>query len=256
MDNDDSTIGKILTRREAMGFLGGSTLATVIGGAVFSSSGTASASPVLRQTKAGAKIGQIVPCVLVSPAQTEGPFFVDEGLNRSDVRADVKANSKAREGMPLELVMNLIRVGAICNALEGATVDIWHCDAAGLYSDVRQNGTEGQKFLRGYQTSNSQGQVKFQTIYPGWYQGRTVHIHFKIRYQEGDRYHEFTSQLYFDDMVTDAVHSTGTYKGRGMRDLRNAHDGIYSQGGNKLMLALSKTKEGYRGQFNAGLVAA
>ena len=87
--------------------------------------------------------------------------------------------------------------------MAGAMVDICQCDAIGVYSDVRAtNGffnTGGQRFLRGYQVTDASGVAKFTTVYPGWYQGRSVHIHFKIRTNAGGRNAEFVSQLYFDD---------------------------------------------------------
>ena len=101
-------------------------------------------------------------------------------------------------------------------------MDIWHCDAHGLYSDVSDPrfDTQGKKFLRGYQTTDSNGVAKFITIYPGWYQGRAVHIHFKIRSGSGPVY-EFVSQLFFDDALSDQVYNQAPYDGRGARTPRN-----------------------------------
>jgi protocatechuate 3,4-dioxygenase beta subunit len=97
------------------------------------------------------------------------------------------------------------------------------CDALGQYSDVENN--VGRKFLRGYQGTGDNGSAQFQTIYPGWYRGRAVHTHYKIRtdpdFEQG---YEFTSQLYFDDALTDEVHSQEPYAERGERDLRNDDD--------------------------------
>ena len=119
---------------------------------------------------------------IVRPQLTEGPYFVDERLNRSDIRPDPTTGS-VEPGVPLVLRFNVSRVsGNSCAALAGAFVDIWHCDAAGNYSDISggagQGNTLGQKFLRGYQVTDSGGAVEFQTIYPGWYPGRATHIHF------------------------------------------------------------------------------
>jgi protocatechuate 3,4-dioxygenase beta subunit len=107
-------------------------------------------------------------CV-VTPALTEGPYFVDETLNRSDIRTD-PATGAARPGVPLDLTLALSQVGSSgCGALTGALVDMWHRDALGLYSDVPAQRTVGQQFLRGYQVSDASGRVRFTTIYPGWY---------------------------------------------------------------------------------------
>src|SRR5437870_5415445 len=114
-------------------------------------------------------------CVLTA-ALTEGPYFVDEKLNRSDIRTDPTTGAVSA-GTPLALAFNVSRVAnSACTPLTGAYLDVWHCDAAGVYSDV--SGTSsGRRFLRGYQITDAAGQAKFTTVYPGWYQGRAVHIH-------------------------------------------------------------------------------
>src|ERR1051326_51108 len=116
-------------------------------------------------------------CSLVpSPALTEGPYFVDEILNRSDITVDPVDNS-VQPGLPLALNINLKQVANCALVpLTGVYVDIWHCNAAGVYSDQAANNSVGRKFLRGYQASDRNGAVRFQTIFPGWYQGRAVHI--------------------------------------------------------------------------------
>jgi len=123
------------------------------------------------------------PSCFARPQQTEGPFFVEEELDRSDIRSDPRTGA-VRPGVPLRLTFNVSRMsGATCVPLAGAKVDLWHCDAAGRYSDARSRGSSsvGEKFLRGYQRTNAAGTARFLTIYPGWYGGRTVHVHFKIR---------------------------------------------------------------------------
>jgi len=207
--------------------------------------------PYTQQTIAG--------CV-VSPQQTEGPFFVDEKLNRSDLRVDPE-NSSVSPCVPLRLALHVFQIANnSCTPLRGATVDVWHCDALGSYSDVRENAgsagdTRGRKFLRGYQVTDGQGTVEFQTIYPGWYQGRTVHLHFKIRTNPSSEVsHELTSQLYFDEAITDQVHAEPPYAQKGRRDTTNSSDGIFSRGGNDLMVALSKDTEGYSGTYKVTML--
>lgn len=198
-------------------------------------------------------------CV-VTPSQTEGPYFVDERLKRADIRLDPTSNAMS-EGLPLRLRFNISRVdGKTCAPVQGALVDVWQCDALGVYSDVRDaNGffdTRGRKFLRGYQETDRNGATEFLTVYPGWYTGRTVHIHFKVRILSGaQRSHEFTSQLYFDDAITDQVHAQPPYRAKGVRDTRNDLDGIYRArgSGSMLLLRLTKNEGGYIGTTVIGL---
>lgn len=194
-------------------------------------------------------------CV-VTPQQTEGPYFVDERLRRSDVRPD-PSDGSIKEGLPLALEIRVSTVDKTdCKPLAGAYVDIWHCDAQGIYSDVMDSGFNmvGKKFLRGYQVTDANGRVRFITIYPGWYPGRTVHIHFKIRTDPGYRRGvEFTSQIYFDDSTTDQVYTQPPYASRGPRAPRNEGDSIFRRGGDRLVLNLVKTGQGYTGTFDVGL---
>jgi protocatechuate 3,4-dioxygenase beta subunit len=193
-------------------------------------------------------------CV-VKPEQTEGPFFVDEKLNRSDIRSD-PASGVVAAGTPLRLVLRVYRVnGAACMPLAGMTVDVWQCDALGVYSDV--GGAQGKKFLRGYQTTDESGAVEFLAIYPGWYPGRAVHGHFKIRGMvPGARAITFTSQYYFADTLTDQVHAQAPYAARGKRPGLNNDDGIFRGGGNDLILDMVKDGAGYLGTMNIGLKLA
>jgi protocatechuate 3,4-dioxygenase beta subunit len=192
-----------------------------------------------------------LPACIVRPQQTEGPYFVDEDLNRSDIRID-PSTGKLSSGTPLVLRFEVSRASgkSACVPLPGARVDIWHCNAQGVYSDVVDPSfnTKGQKFLRGYQRTNSSGVATFTTIYPGWYQGRAVHIHFKVI--SGDR--EFTSQLYFPDTLTDRVQSAGYYAKPGSRT-RNEEDGIFSNGGKALTLDPQRSGKGYAAIFSIGL---
>jgi protocatechuate 3,4-dioxygenase beta subunit len=202
-------------------------------------------------------IQKMFSCI-ATPQQTEGPYFVDEHLHRADVRSD-PSDGSIKEGLPLTLDMHVFSVStAGCKPLQGAVVDIWHCDAQGIYSDVIDSNfnTVGKKFLRGYQMTDTNGGVRFITIYPGWYRGRTVHIHFKIRTNPKTlQSHEFTSQLYFDDSITDKVHEQPTYAKKNLQSsrTRNEEDGIFRKGGNQLMLKLARTDQGYAGSFDVGL---
>jgi protocatechuate 3,4-dioxygenase beta subunit len=140
--------------------------------------------------------------------------------------------------------------------LANAQVDIWHCDAAGVYSDVRDRrfDTTGQKFLRGFQTTDASGVARFTTIYPGWYSGRAVHIHFKVRTPGANgRTDEFTSQLYFDDALSDRVHATAPYANHKGQRLLNARDMIFREGGPKLVLPAVESGSGYAATFRIAM---
>jgi protocatechuate 3,4-dioxygenase beta subunit len=236
MRNDDEQTGKVLGRREALAVLGVSGLALLTGRRVFG------------QPDAARRLPSV--CV-VRPEQTEGPYFVDEMLRRSDIRAD-PTDGAVTPGTPIELTFNVSRADAGCTPVAGAHVDLWQCDHAGVYSDVRDHSfnTVGKKFLRGYQVTDPAGIARFTTIYPGWYQGRTVHLHFKVRSAPTARPgFEFTSQLYLDDELTDVVHAKEPYNAKGQRTVRNERDGIFRRGGRDLMLALAPKGDGYAGAF-------
>ncbi|TVQ07202.1 MAG: twin-arginine translocation pathway signal protein [Leptolyngbya sp. DLM2.Bin27] len=198
------------------------------------------------------------PACTVRPQQTAGPFFIDAGLDRSDIRSDSVTGS-VKPGVPLTLQFQVSQLGAnACVPLAGAIVDVWQCDATGVYSGVvdRRANSVGQTFLRGAQVTNADGMVEFATIYPGWYPGRTVHIHFKIRGNVApNQGYEFTSQLYFDDAVSDRIYAQAPYSGQ--PTTRNANDGIFrSGGGDQLMLPVTQAGEGYTGRFEIGLELA
>jgi len=206
--DDDRPIGRILTRREVLALLAGSALVAVCAPARVTSPSAATAAPVASATAAAA--ATVMPSCVVRPALTEGPYFVDEKLNRSDIRSDPSTNA-VKPGTPLVLTFLVSNVrGGACTALANATVDVWHCDALGVYSDASDpnfGSTKGTKFLRGYQTTDPSGSAKFTTIWPGWYRGRAVHIHVKV-HVSGKVVH--TGQLFFDDSFTDTVYaSTG-----------------------------------------------
>lgn len=240
-----------ISRRETLRLMGAAGATALVGWA---------SAPGLRflptgKVKAAGVVTPQQTCV-VRPQLTEGPYFVDEKLNRSDIRVDPTTNL-VKAGTQVRLKINVTRIsGSACVPLSGAYVDIWHCDATGSYSDVRDAGfdTRGRKYLRGYQVTDGNGAVEFLTIYPGWYSGRAVHIHFKIRLFAGsEKTYEFTSQLFFDDSLTDQVYTQSPYNTKGTRDTRNSRDGIYNGGGSQLILDLTQDGSGYTGTFNIAL---
>ena len=149
------------------------------------------------------------------------------------------------------LTFNVSQVSASsCTPLQGATVEIWHCDAAGQYSDVSDPGfnTKGQNWLRGAQVTDANGVATFTTIYPGWYSGRAVHIHFKVH---PDATKVFTSQLFFDDKLSQQVFTQAPYASKGSTpDTLNSTDNIYQD---LLLLTTTKTDQGYAAAFDIGI---
>jgi protocatechuate 3,4-dioxygenase beta subunit len=143
-----------------------------------------------------------------------------------------------------------------CGPLAGAQVDLWQCDALGVYSDVKDRSfdTVGQKFLRGHQITSADGAAQFVTIYPGWYPGRAVHVHFKVRTAPAAaKAYEFTSQFYFDESLTDRVHAREPYAAHTGNRTRNERDGIFKDGGAQLTLAVREATDGYAAAFDLAM---
>lgn len=212
-----------------------------------------SALPLAAGAARFATVEAATGCVL-SPLMTEGPYWVDEKLNRADLTTGTTRTS-VTQGLPLTLGITVLGMApAACTPAAGVQIDLWHCDAIGAYSDVAANATVGQTFLRGYQTTDANGVATFTTIYPGWYSGRTVHIHLRARVYDaaGNTTYNFTTQLFFDDTVTDTVFAAAPYSSRGTRDTRNARDSIYGNQTSAL-LALTRTAAGYAGAITIGL---
>jgi protocatechuate 3,4-dioxygenase beta subunit len=247
MHDDDRPVGRVLGRREVVRLL-------AIGGAAAAGSWRAT----LLAQLGGSAASSAVPACVVRPELDEGPFFVDRQLNRSDVRLD-PASGVISAGMPLSLTFSLTQLSnGACTRLSSAILDIWQCDAAGVYSGVSGPGQRDQapggKALRGYQVSDEQGHARFTTIYPGWYQGRAVHIHFKIRTSAAPAgAYEFTSQLFFDEQLTDQVHARTPYSLRGRRDTLNQTDGIFRRGGAQMLLTPTTQGEAMAASFAIAL---
>jgi uncharacterized protein (TIGR03437 family) len=207
-------------------------------------------------------------CVPATPTVTEGPYWVDEKLFRSDIRTD-PSTGIARAGIPLTLTITIQNLSnGSCSPLAGAYVDIWHCDAKGIYSDestynpgggTGSVNTTGQKFLRGYQITDGNGSVTFTTIYPGWYAGRTIHIHFRVRTYSGNSVlGNFVSQIFFDDSISNTVLSQSIYSRTTARDTTNARDIVYQVANKERMLATvsGDVAAGYTATLTAGVTLA
>jgi protocatechuate 3,4-dioxygenase beta subunit len=212
-----------LTRRGSLVRLGG-LLVTGLGAAGLKIESSEGAGPAAVASGA-------LTCVL-TPEQTEGPYYIANEAVRRNI-------TDGRPGAPL-LLRAFVVNASTCKPIKGAAVDVWHADAGGVYSGFGQ-GAGNRTFMRGVQRSNAKGLALFRTVYPGWYQGRTVHVHVKV-HLGGNVVH--TGQLYFPDAVTDAAYRQAPYSSRPNRDVRNAADSIFRNGGSKSLLSVRKNSAG------------
>jgi protocatechuate 3,4-dioxygenase beta subunit len=157
---------------------------------------------------------------------TEGPYYLDLNLVRRNIRS-------GRSGTALSLRFKVVDAST-CKPISGAAVELWHADAKGVYSGV--SGNSGN-FLRGIQKTNASGIARFETIYPGWYGGRTPHIHMKV-FVGGNEIH--TGQVFFRQSTNRAVYTQGAYRSRGVNDTTNSSDNIYSGAGSRALLTVSR----------------
>ncbi|HZR88873.1 MAG TPA: intradiol ring-cleavage dioxygenase [Bradyrhizobium sp.] len=161
-------------------------------------------------------------CIL-TPQSEEGPYYIDPKLDRADI-------TEGRPGVPLGFRLRVIEAGS-CTAIAGARVDIWHCDARGLYSafpgqgDSRNIDQSNRTFLRGTRLAGASGWTEFKTIYPGWYDGRATHIHFKVFL---DQRTVLTGQTFFPDALNEFIYTNvPDYTGRPrQRMIMNVNDRI------------------------------
>jgi len=223
---------RAVSRRSALKLLGGASLALIAactidrttGAGAAADSTTASTSTTTASTSTFGNDGS---CVLV-PEETEGPYPLDLSGSEEFFRNDI---GEGRDGVPLTLTLSLVDVEAGCAPISGARVDVWHCDADGVYSGYSQPGTDttGETFCRGIQLSDDNGQVTFQTIYPGWYSGRITHIHFQVFIDSGLA---ATSQIAFPQEITDAVYAVDPYAAKGPNTSVTtfAEDNVFSDG--------------------------
>jgi protocatechuate 3,4-dioxygenase beta subunit len=216
-----------LARREMLGVLGATGAALALG---------CSASPT--SASGGSSSGSCV----VTPSETAGPFPSLTDLVRSDIR-------EGRTGVMLTLTLKVVNVANGCAAVSGANVEIWHCDVNGDYS---QYGTQvGQTFLRGIQTTNSNGEVTFVTIYPGWYLGRATHIHVEVSVNNVVRK---VSQMAFPESINNTVYGTGAYAARGANPMSNASDGILGDSlAEELVTPTGSPAAGYTASWQIGI---
>lgn len=229
-----------LDRRQALVTLGTAGLGAVL---VACSSDTTTSGPSSTTTaRTGTSptrpFDESAACTLTAE-QTEGPFYVDVDMLRSDIRED-------REGVPLRLTTRVLDASS-CQPLPDAVVDVWHCDASGVYSAFES--AQGSTFLRGAQVTDSSGVAEFSTIHPGWYRGRTTHIHAKIHL---DGTTAVTTQLYFPDDVNDAVYGRAPYTSSGQRT-HNRSDSIFDE---SLVMTVEPDGDGYQARMTINVLRA
>ena len=182
-----------------------------------------------------------VSCVL-TPEMTEGPFYIGGEKLRRNI-------TDGHPGTPLYLRLRVVDAST-CKPIKGAVVDIWHADAAGNYSGFGA-GSRSRTFMRGVQRADANGVATFRTVYPGWYQGRAVHIHVKVHVR-GRVVH--TGQLFFSDALTDRVYAKAPYNKRPNRTTRNANDSIFVNGGRRSLLSVRRRPAGgYAGAITMGV---
>jgi protocatechuate 3,4-dioxygenase beta subunit len=186
-------------------------------------------------------------CIL-TPEAMAGPFYFDPKLVRAAI-------ADGKEGAPLALALRVVEAGT-CAARKDARVDVWQCDALGLYSGYARQATgsaEGETFLRGTQFTDGDGAVRFDTIFPGWYPGRTPHIHFKVILDNKDA---VTGQLYFPDEISNRIYATRSpYRERKQtRDTLNANDFIFlEQKGADSLADVEEAAGSYRASLVIGI---
>lgn len=252
-----------INRRQALRLLGAAGMGSVVLGACRGSDGDPVTQPQTTTSGPGTTppvVGGAVTadmfkgasaCTL-TPEQTEGPYYIDVDKIRSDIRED-------RQGAPLRVAARVMDADG-CTPVRDAVFEIWHCDAGGLYSGFESASrgpgggggpasTDQTRYLRGAQVTNADGIAVITTIYPGWYQGRTVHIHAKVQVSNAKA---LTTQLYFDDKLSQEVFATAPYNQRSGRRTLNADDNIYRS---ETTLSVSKEGAGYLGLITMGVSA-
>lgn len=265
----DGRLEALLSRRRALGMIGGAmggvTLAACSGGGSIDGSGSSSSSSSSSggssSSSSSGGSSSSASCTL-TPEGEVGPYFTDDsasGYNRSDIRSNLDG-SDTQSGIPLTLHLYVYDFDNSCAAMSGVQVDIWHCNAAGIYSNESVEGTVGQSWLRGYQLTDSTGAVTFKTIVPGWYQGRTTHIHLRLRssynssasLSDGSN----TTQLFFPQSLVDTIDTTiSPYSSEGKNSTTNSGDRVYTdQTGGKMEMTLSgDSTNGYVASVIIGL---
>lgn len=229
------------SRREALSLLGGAVAMSACGRDDPAKPAASPSAPVTSASFDGA-----ASCKL-TPEQTQGPYYIDVDKIRADVRED-------RKGTPLRIAARVLDTDG-CTPVKDAVFEIWQCDAHGLYSGFESSSQGGpgggvsdtKRYLRGAQVTDTDGIATITTIYPGWYRGRTVHVHVKVAL---DNRTVLTTQLYFDEAITAKVFKSAPYAAHIGRDTFNKNDALYRA---ETTMTVSKDVDGYLGLITIGV---
>ena len=269
-----------VSRRRALGLGGTIGLGSLLAACTTTDATTPVASDgatITPTTPSGAdlvaKLEAVGVCGLETEEVTQGPYWFDVDSIRSDIRED-------RPGTSLAVALRVLDEN--CNPVPDSVVEIWHCDAGGLYSGFEVSSTGGGgssgggpggggpgsssssdesdgsysegvseaspsddgTYLRGAQVADANGIVQFTTIWPGWYRGRTVHIHIKVHIDKAD---VLTAQLGFDDELSDLVFEASPYNEHQGRDTHNSNDNIITDAS---LATVEATGDGYLAYLN------
>ena len=205
--------------------------------------GSTPTSPTAAATTTTTTPASSTACV-VTPSETAGPFPSITLPVRSDVRED-------RTGLLLNLAITVVDASANCAPVSNASVEIWHCDAAGNYSEY--GNLTSSTWLRGIQPVDASGVARFTTVYPGWYAGRATHIHIEVFVNNRS---VKTSQIAFPEEINSVVYASGVYASKGQNPTKNDRDGIFSDGfTSELATVTGNTTSGYNATFQVGITA-
>jgi protocatechuate 3,4-dioxygenase beta subunit len=223
-----------------IGLAGGAAVVAACGGN--STTGPSSTSAATTAAAAVSSGGTAGTACVVAPNETIGPYPSRTDMFRSDVR-------ETRSGARFDLTITVVNTSGGCAPVNGAEVEIWHCDAAGDYS---QYGSQtSATFLRGIQTTNGNGEVSFTTVYPGWYQGRATHIHIEVVI---DGRSVKATQIAFPETVNNEVYRSGVYASRGVNPLANAADMIFADSlSAELVTPIGSPATGYTASYQLGI---
>ena len=228
---------KRVSRRRALGVIGAA------GAAMVACNGSTPTSPTAAATTTTTTPASSTACV-VTPSETAGPFPSITLPVRSDVRED-------RTGLLLNLAITVVDASANCAPVSNASVEIWHCDAAGNYSEY--GNLTSSTWLRGIQPVDASGVARFTTVYPGWYAGRATHIHIEVFVNNRS---VKTSQIAFPEEINSVVYASGVYASKGQNPTKNDRDGIFSDGfTSELATVTGNTTSGYNATFQVGITA-